>query len=151
MQCAISCGCIFCSSDGSRVARLTETWHSKIWSCVPWYSQPRLTVLARSSSNYHTGWMIARWLRLAPSNGPTSSAEDGNTINFWHIVFLMFFRILDDGQKYENLVIAKVIHHYQNPLESQKLYLENTCNPIWSTLYSCSCETWNFIKINTEV
>jgi hypothetical protein len=40
-------------TDDSRmgVARLPKSWHRKIWPCIPQDSEPRMTVLARTSSN----------------------------------------------------------------------------------------------------
>jgi hypothetical protein len=42
---------------------------------------------------------------------------------------LKFFRILDDGQKFKNLVIPSVIHHRQNPLESTIVVIWNNPEP----------------------
>jgi hypothetical protein len=41
-------------NTGTSPSRFGESriWDSKIWSWVPWYSDPRMTTLARASSNF---------------------------------------------------------------------------------------------------
>jgi hypothetical protein len=56
---------------GERVWRLPEPSDSKIWSWVPWGSVPRITVLARASSNlldwtghnYCMVFLVGHWIR----------------------------------------------------------------------------------------
>jgi hypothetical protein len=37
--------------NGSNGRMLPQPLKSKLWSSVPWYSEPRITVLARANSN----------------------------------------------------------------------------------------------------